>query len=162
MTDLLFYDDLNVGDRFESKPRQVTEADVFQFAALTGDRDPLHTDEDFARETPFRKPIAHGLLGLSVMAGSSSECPRVETVAFLGLQNWEFCQPIFFDDTLHVITIVSSLEENGRKRGRVTWHRQLLNQDDIVVQQGVLLTLVARRQASLRLRYEGALSPSEL
>lgn len=146
---LLFYDDLSVGDRWVSPSRQVTEADVAQFADLTGDYDPLHVDEEFAKQTPFRQPIAHGLLGLSLVAGVGSESPNVETVAFLGVQDWKFSKPIFFDDSVHVVTTVKMLQSNGRRRGHVTWHRQLVNQDGIVVQEGILLSLVARRSASL-------------
>lgn len=149
MKELLFYDDLKVGDRWISGDRQVTEADVAQFADLTGDYDPLHVDEAFASQTPFRKPIAHGLLGLSLVAGIGSDSPNVETVAFLGVQNWEFRKPIFFDDVLHVVTTVIHLEPNGRRRGRVTWNRRLVNQDGLVVQEGVLLSLVACKSASL-------------
>lgn len=149
MGELLFYDDLAIGDRWVSDSRQVTEADVIQFADLTGDYDPLHVDEEFAKQTPFRQPIAHGLLGLSFVAGIGSESPNVETVAFLGVQEWKFLKPIFFDDTLHVVTVIKSLEPNGRRRGHVTWHRQLVNQDGVVVQEGILLSLVACRSASL-------------
>ena len=159
MSELLFFDDLTVGDRWVSESRQVTEADVVQFADLTGDYDPLHIDEDFAKQTPFRQPIAHGLLGLSLVAGVGSNSPNVETVAFLGIQDWQFCKPIFFDDTLHVVTVVEKLEP-GRRRGHVTWRRQLVNQDGQVVQQGVLLSLVACRSASLhrQLRDEDTVS----
>lgn len=149
MADLLFYDDLSVGDRWTSPPRQVTEADVFQFADLTGDYNPLHIDEEFAKQTPFRQPIAHGLLGLSLVAGLGSDCPRVETVAFLGIRDWAFRKPIFFDDTLHAVTTVLDLSRHGRRRGHVTWQRQLVNQDGVVTQEGVLLSLVACRVASL-------------
>jgi acyl dehydratase len=149
MADLLFYDDLSVGDRWVSERRQVTEADVAQFADLTGDYDPLHIDEEFARQTPFRQPIAHGLLGLSLVAGIGSESPNVETVAFLGVSDWVFRKPIFFDDTLHVVTMIKELQPNGKRRGHVTWHRQLVNQDDEMVQEGVLLSLVACKSASL-------------
>ena len=149
MAEFLFFDDLAVGDRWVSESRQITEADVAQFANLTGDYDPLHIDEEFARQTPFRQPIAHGLLGLSLVAGLSSESPKVETVALLGVLDWNFRKPIFFDDTLYVVTEVDQLHANGPRRGRVTWKRQLLNQDDLVVQEGLLQTLVACRAASL-------------
>lgn len=155
MADLLFFDDLSIGDRWVSNSRQVTEADVVQFADLTGDYDPLHIDEEFAKQTPFRQPIAHGLLGLSLVAGIGSQSPNVETVAFLGLQDWSFRKPIFFDDVLHVVTSISNLEANGRRRGRVTWHRQLVNQDGYVVQEGVLLSLVACKSASLHRQMQG-------
>ncbi len=149
MDQLLFYEDLTVGDRWESDTRQVTEADVFQFADLTGDYDPLHVDEEYAKQTPFRQPIAHGLLGLSLVAGIGSKSPNVETVAFLGIQNWDFRKPVFFDDTVHVVTTVAKLEPNGRRRGRVTWKRQLVNQQGEVTQEGMLLSLVACKSASL-------------
>ena len=149
MSDLLFFDDLSVGNRWVSDSRQVTEADVIQFADLTGDYDPLHIDEEFAKQTPFRRPIAHGLLGLSLVAGIGSKSPNVETVAFLGILDWSFRKPIYFDDILHVVTTVTELEPNGRRRGRITWHRQLVHDDGCVVQEGILLSLVACKSASL-------------
>lgn len=154
LSNLLFFDDLSVGARWVSESRQITEADVAQFADLTGDYDPLHVDEEFAKQTPFRQPIAHGLLGLSLVAGLSSQSPNMETVAFLGIQNWSFLKPIFFDDSLHVITTVEKLAPNGRRRGHVTWHRQLVNQDGFVVQEGTLLSLVACKSASLHHQIE--------
>lgn len=149
MPDILFFDDLNIDDQWVSPARQVTEADVAQFASLTGDFDPLHVDKEFAKETPFRQPIAHGLLGLSLVAGVGSESPNVETVAFLGVSDWSFRRPIFFGDTLHVLTSITDLQPSGRRRGQVTWHRQLMNQDDLIVQEGTFLSLVAYRSASL-------------
>lgn len=154
MAEFLYFDDLSVGDRWVSPARQVTEADVAQFANLTGDFDPLHVDEQYAKESPFRQQIAHGLLGLSIMAGLSSEHPRVETVAFVGMPEWNFRKPIYFDETVHAVTEITKLEANGRRRGRVTWFRQLLNQDGDVVQDGTLLSLVACRSASLHLRIQ--------
>ena len=151
MAELLFFDDLSLGDNWVSGTRQVTETDVAQFADLTGDYNPLHVNEDFAKQTPFRRPIAHGLLGLSLVAGIGSDSPQVETVAFLGIQEWSFRKPIFFDDTLHVVTTVLQLASNGRRRGRVTWGRQLRNQDNLIVQEGMLQSLVACRVASLHI-----------
>lgn len=156
MSNLLFFDDLSINDRWVSPARTVTEEDVAQFANLTGDFDPLHVDEEFAKETPFRKPIAHGLLGLSLVAGIGSESPNVETVAFLGISDWSFRRPIFFNDIVHAVTTITDLQPSGRRRGQVTWHRQLLNQDDLVVQEGVFLSLVARRAASLHAKAEAS------
>lgn len=154
MSNLLHFDDLKIDDSWVSAARKVTQEDVDQFAQLTGDFDPLHVDEQFARETPFRRPIAHGLLGLSLVAGMGSTSPNVETVAFLGVSEWSFRRPIFFGDILHVITNVTDLQPSGRRRGQVTWFRQLINQDDLVVQEGTFLSLVARRSGSLHLRGE--------
>lgn len=148
MSDLLCYDDLRLGDRWISPTRIVTEADVNQFADLTGDHDRLHTDSEFAMKTPFRRPIAHGLLGLSLVAGLSSKSPAMDTVAFVGVTNWNFLRPVFFGDRVHVVTEVVELAPHGRKRGKVIWKRSLVNQDGLVTQEGNLETLVSCRVAT--------------
>ncbi len=150
MSELLSYEDLQVGDQWISEERIVSSDDVAKFADLTGDFDRLHTDEEFARETPFGQPIAHGLLGLSFVAGLSSKKPAMNTVAFVGVQKWSFLQPIFFGDRVHVVTEVSELSQHGRKRGKVVWKRSLINQDGRVTQEGYLETLVACRAAVKR------------
>lgn len=135
--------DLSVGDEWTSPGRTITEADVTAFAGLSGDFNPLHVDHEFARQGPFRRPVAHGLLGLAVSTGLTSHAPRVDTLAFLGIRDWQFVQPIAFGDTIHVRTRVVALEPKARgRRGVVTWHRQLLNQRGEVVQEGTTQTLV--------------------
>ena len=143
MQEPLHFGDLQVGDRWQSQGRTITEADIVNFASMTGDFDPLHVDHEFAAQTPFRKPIAHGLLGLAWLAGLSSKCPFVKTDAFVSIGDWEFHKPMFIGDTVHVVTEVASLEPRGRRRGMVVWHRQLWNQADEVVQSGYFSTLVA-------------------
>jgi 3-hydroxybutyryl-CoA dehydratase len=138
----LHFDQMELGDSWTSPARTITESDVSLFAGLTGDFDRLHVDHHYAAETPFRRPIAHGLLGLSMLAGLSSRCPWVATAAFVGLSDWQFVKPIFFGDTVHVVTTVSEKNTKGRRRGQITWKRELVNQDGVVVQEGFLETLV--------------------
>lgn len=146
MNEPLYYDELNVGDRWVSPARTVTEADVVGFANLTGDRDPLHVDHEYARQTPFRQPIAHGLLGLSLVAGLNINHPYVKTEAFTEIRQWQFLKPIYFGDTVRAVAEIVELGERKRRRGRVVWRRQLINQRDEVVQEGILETLVAVKQ----------------
>lgn len=148
--ELLSFEQLRIGDRWQSRARTITESDVVHFAGLTGDYDPLHVDHEFARQSPFGKPIAHGLLGLSILAGLSSNCPAVRTAAFLGIREWEFVRPTYIGDTVHAITEVVDLQRSGRRRGRVIWRRQLLNQSGDVVQSGILETLVNAADTSNR------------
>jgi len=150
MGESLNFEQLQVGDRWESLARTITETDVVQFAGLTGDYDPLHVDHEFARQSPFGKPIAHGLLGLSMLAGLSSNCPSVRTAAFLCIRDWEFVRPAFIGDTVHVITEVIELHRSGRRHGRVVWQRQLLNQSGEIVQCGVFETLVSAAKTAKR------------
>jgi 3-hydroxybutyryl-CoA dehydratase len=143
MSDALFLEDLEVGRTWKSPARTLTECDIVGFAGLTGDFDPLHVDREFAAETPYGKPIAHGLLGLSLMAGLSSSCPRVRTMALVRVDQWMFHRPIFVNDTVHVITEVESITPRGRRSGEVVWHRKLINQRGECVQSGKISTLVS-------------------
>ena len=143
---ILSFDDLSVGDEWESPHRTVTETDVVNFAGLSGDFNPIHVDHDSARKGPFRRPVAHGLLGLAIASGLTSSSPRVDTVAFLAILEWKFLQPIAFGDTIHVVTRVVAVEPRARgRRGLVTWARTLINQDGEVVQEGTTQTLVRSR-----------------
>ena len=142
--ELMYADDLHVGDSWLSEWREITGEDVADFAHLTGDHDPLHTDASGA-SSPFGQPIAHGLMGLSVLAGLSTNYPRVATRAFTGVTDWEFTAPIFFGDKVQVLTEVESLEPHGRRSFRVVWFRKLLNKEGKVLQQGRFITLVSRK-----------------
>ncbi len=144
----VYLEDLSVGDSWLSDSREISGDDVADFAELTGDHDPLHTDQ--CGESPFGQPIAHGLLGLGILAGLSTEHPKVATKALVGLSNWEFVAPIFFGDVVHVRTVVAAIEPYGRKYGRVTWHRELINQEGRVVQRGDFVSIVAARVVAHR------------
>jgi acyl dehydratase len=143
----LFFEDLHVGDCWQSETRQISPDDVVDFAELTGDHDPLHSERS---DSPFGRPVAHGLLGLSVLAGLSSQDPQVQTLALVGIDGWEFHHPIYPGDSVTAITEVASVEPYGRRAGRVCWHRRLVNQSGLTVQSGQLTTLVAARQRSPR------------
>jgi acyl dehydratase len=144
--ELLHFEDIEVGDSWTSPARTVTEADVVNFAGLTGDYTPLHIDHEYAKKSPYGRPIAHGLLGLSLMAGLSSGHPNVHTAALIRVNDWKFLRPIFLGDTIHVVTEVMEKLVTGRKRGKVRWRRQLINQQGDVVQEGELETLVVAAQ----------------
>jgi len=140
------FDDLSVGDEWESPRRTVTETDVVIFAGLSGDFNPLHVDHKSSQHGPFGRPVAHGLLGMAIATGLITQAPRVDTMAFLAILDWRFLRPIAFGDTIHAISKVESLEPqaNGR-RGLVTWQRRVFNQDGILVQEGRTQTLVRAR-----------------
>jgi acyl dehydratase len=152
VSEVLYYEDLSPGERWTSRARTITESDVVGFAGLTGDFDPLHVDHEFAKETPFGKPIAHGLLGLSLVAGLASQCPAVRTLAFSAVRQWQFLAPVFIGDTVHAVTEVVDKQPSGRRSGRVIWNRQLVNQQGQVVQSGVFETLIAVRNPKVQSR----------
>ena len=144
----LFFDDLEVGQEWVSLGRTITEADIVNFAGLSGDFNPIHMDHEFARSTPFRRPIAHGLLVQSIGSGLGLFSPPMRTLAILEIKEWRFPEPVFAGDTVRVRTKVLGIEEKSRgKRGVVTWRRQIVNQDDKIVQEGITQTLVQGKTA---------------
>src|SRR3954454_21402212 len=92
------YLDLHVGMTFRSPGRTITDADVVGFAGLTGDYSELHTSEVYARSSQFGRRVAHGMLGLAYAHGlmwpRTGEL-RETAVAFLGINDWKFLEPIF-------------------------------------------------------------------
>ena len=156
----LFLEDLQVGDHWVSDEREITAEDVADFALLTGDHDPLHEDGGMA--SPFGEPVAHGLLGLSVLAGLSSSRPDVATLALVAISDWHFESPVFFGDIVCVRTEVLDVQPHGRRAGRVTWNRDLINQHGRVVQRGRFVTLVAARSRMRRDAKHETVSPRSL
>ncbi len=147
MSEPIYFDELEIGQSWVSPARTVTETDVVNFANMTGDIDPLHVNHDYASKSHFGQPVAHGLLGVSWVAGLAIHNPMIKTAAFTSIENWEFLAPIYFGDTLHVQTSVLEMENNGRRNGKVRWQKKLINQNDKVVQQGVFITIVQKRVA---------------
>ncbi len=144
---VLRFSDLQVGDEWESAGRTIGRAEVGIFAGLSGDFNPLHVDHVWALSGPYGRPVAHGILGLAIASGLASVAPRVATLALAEIIHWSFLKPIFFDDTIRVVSRIEELEPKARgRRGYVTWSRQVLNQEDDVVQEGSLRTLVDGRR----------------
>jgi 3-hydroxybutyryl-CoA dehydratase len=142
----LYFDDVEVGQEWESSGRTVTEADVVNFAGVSGDFNPIHMDHEFAKSTPFRRPIAHGLLVFSMGSGLGVNCPPMRTMAFMQVQEWNFREPTFIGDTIRMRTKVLEKTIRGRgRRGEIKWYRGVVNQEGKIVQEGVLLTLVEGR-----------------
>ena len=148
MTDVqvggLHFEEFAEGQSFESPARTVTETDVVMFAGLSGDYNPLHTDAEFAKSTPFGQRIAHGLLGLSIASGLAARCGFIEGTAqaFMGL-SWKFKAPILFGDTVRIrATVGNTRAMSSLGGGMVVFKITVLNQDDVVVQEGEWRLLV--------------------
>ena len=112
----LYFDDLEVGHEWTSGGRTVTEADIVNFAGFSGDFNPIHIDHEFAKNTPFRRPIAHGFGVFSIASGLGVMTPPVRTVALLRVRYWNFQLPVFAGDTIRCVSRV--VEKTPRGRGR--------------------------------------------
>lgn len=146
---VMYYDDFKVGDRFTSPGRTVTETDVVMFAGLSGDYNPLHTNEEFCKDTIFGERIAHGLLGLSILTGLSTRLGIFDgsAIAFLGINDWKFKKPILIGDTIYFdMEVVEMRETSKEDRGIIFRKFELKNQHHEIVQQGVLPIMVVRKK----------------
>jgi len=147
----LYFDDIEVGQEWNSLGRTVTQTDIINFAGVSGDFNPIHIDHEFARSTIFQQPVAHGLLVFSMASGLAIFSPPMRTLAFISIREWQFLQPVFIGDTIRVRTKVLEKQAKSRgKRGVVTWQRQLFNQHGKIVQEGVIMTMVEGRKAENR------------
>lgn len=145
-----FFEDLLAGDRIVTPGRTITEADVVAFAQLTGDWNPIHTDVEFAKTTPYGQRLAHGLLGLSYAVGLLDRTGAFSgsVIANLGIEEWKYPKPLFIGDTIRVVVTVTEtrLTSDG-KRGIVGRTFTVLNQRDEVVQEGRSPVMVRLRPA---------------
>lgn len=146
----LYFEEFEVGQRFVSAGRTITESDIVSFAGLSGDYNQIHTDAQFCEESPFGERIAHGLLVLAIASGLVAQSGMIEgtVIAFREINNWKFIKPVLIGDTVHVATQV--LETKFFRRlgaGKVEIELSVINQDDDVVMKGSWSVLMASREA---------------
>jgi acyl dehydratase len=144
-----YFEDIEVGEEYESPGRTVTETDIVLFAGLSGDYNIIHTDAEFMKGSIFGERIAHGLLGLAIQSGLLSRAmPEPYAYLAVGGLRWKFKAPVKIGDTIRVRARVAGKKETGPDRGTVVLERTVLNQRDEVVQEGETDLVVERRSAS--------------
>lgn len=144
-----YYEDLAPGETFTTAARTVTEGAVDLFAGLSGDFNPLHTDEEQARRGPMQGRIAHGLLVLAIATGQANQLGVFEgtTVALLGMDRIRWTAPVRFGDTIHTeLTVRERRESSKPDRGVVVVDVAVRNQRGETVCQAEWTTLMARRR----------------
>ncbi|HET7443219.1 MAG TPA: MaoC family dehydratase [Solirubrobacterales bacterium] len=137
-------DQLQVGDAVESR-KTVSESDVYLFAGVTGDFNPLHVDAEYAKTTPFGARVAHGPLTLALCAGLlGTELPGLGTVAVSN--HIEYQAPVYLGDTIKVRVEVAELDpERNRATMAITW----TNQDGTQVAEGQMIVKPPREVVTL-------------
>ncbi|MDQ7978037.1 MaoC/PaaZ C-terminal domain-containing protein [Paraburkholderia sp. SARCC-3016] len=137
------FDDLQIGDSYQTAGVTITEAHVVGFAGLSGDLFDVHMDDEFAQAAGFPGRIAHGLLGLSLADGLKTRCAvRLKGIATLSW-NWSFRAPLLIGDRIHVEVRIQAKRATKRSdRGIVTLAMKVMNRRKEVVQEGETLLLV--------------------
>lgn len=146
----LYWDDLEVGYRYSTKGRTITEADLVQFGSLTGDQNGLHSDAEYAAASLHGQRIAQGMLVASYVAGLASRSVPNQLMepALLGVleNNLKFPKATYIGDTLTVhIEVVGRRPTRRPDRGVTEFLRQAVNQRGEVVCEFRSALLVQRR-----------------
>jgi len=132
-------DQLNIGEK-ASLTKQITESDVFRFAEVTGDRNPIHIDPEYASRTRFKERIAHGMLTASLISaviGNHLPGPGNIYVS----QSLAFTAPVKLGDVIEAeVEIIEKIPERNRVRLRTVCR----NQDGTVVIDGEAVVLPRR------------------
>ena len=141
------FDEFAIDEEIVSGARTVTEADVVNFACLSGDFQSAHMDEEYARKGPLGARIAHGLLILSMATGLLNQTGAFEGTSIAILEvTARFAKAVKFGDTIRAIQkIVRKKETSKPDRGVLTTRITVLNQDDQTILEADLVILLYRR-----------------
>ncbi len=147
----LYFEEFEDGMEFKhALTRTVTEMDNVMFCALTHNPQPLHLDEEFAKETEFGQRIVNSLFTLGLMIGVTvGDTTLGTTIANLGMTDVRFAHPVFHGDTLRVVTRVREKRESKSRptAGLVIFEHYAFNQRDEEVAFCVRTAFMRKRPA---------------
>ncbi len=140
-----YFDEFVVGETLVTPARTITEAEMVAFNGLSGDFNSIHTDEEFAKTTPFGTRVVHGLLGTVVAVGLLARTGQTDGTAIALLSmTWDFKKPIVPGDTVRVTQAVRSVRKSSSgNRGIVEFSIELTNQRNELVQSGTRILMIS-------------------
>jgi oxepin-CoA hydrolase/3-oxo-5,6-dehydrosuberyl-CoA semialdehyde dehydrogenase len=146
------FEELSVGDTLFTHRRTVTEADLVNFAGISGDHFYAHTDELAASRSLFERRVAHGSFVVSAAAGLFVDPGEGPVLANYGLESLRFVKPVYPGDTIRVrLTVKQKIAKEtppgGVPQGVVAWDVEVTNQTDEPVAVYTILTLVKKKAA---------------
>lgn len=141
------YDELQVGQVFRSGGRTITETDVVNYCALTGNWIEIHSNVHYASKTRFGKRLVQGALTYSICTGLIQFGLGIQ--ANYGIDHMRFLAPVNIDDTIYAVCEVIGKKEKDAKYGVTTFLMKAVNQDGVVVQKGEWSLLMLRNREDL-------------
>ena len=143
----LYLEDFEIGKEYESLGRTVTEADVVNFAGVSGDFNPLHMDEEFAKQNMFGRRVAHGALGFIISNGLENQMGIFEgtTIAFMEC-TIKYTAPLIIGDTVHVVLIPTETRHSSKPgKGILKADLKLVNQEGQVIMESSRVLMMKSR-----------------
>lgn len=145
-----YLEEFPVGETLLTAGRTITEADIVNFAGISGDFAPIHLDEEYSRASFYGRRVAHGLLVLAIASGLRVQLGLYEEtiIAFLGIDQWEFVAPVFIGDTIHArLTTVGARRTSKPGRGILSQRVEVFNQRSELVQRGSTAVMIRARDS---------------
>lgn len=145
-----YFEELAIGETYTTHRRTVTEADIVNFACLSGDHFYAHMDEIAARESIFGRRVAHGYFVIAAAAGLFVDPAPGPVLANYGMEGLRFTKPVYAGDTIRATLTckqktAKETPADGVPQGVVAWEVNVSNQDGEMVATYTILTLVRRK-----------------
>jgi acyl dehydratase len=144
----MYFEEFQLGQQITTAGRTITEADIINFAGISGDFNQMHVDADYSKNSAFGQRVAHGLLVLSVISGLAVQTGVMEgtVIAFREVSEWKFAKPVFIGDTVNAVLDVKEIKEIRRiGGGSVTIEVGVENQHGDIVMKGTWVVLIKTR-----------------
>ena len=147
-----YFDDLKIGEKYITHKRTVTEADIVNFANISGDNFYAHTDVTSLEGTLFESRVAHGYFVMSAAAGLFVDPKKGPVLANYGIDECRFTKPVYVGATIGVRLTVKEKTAQEKKpddklaKGIVKWQVEVYDQTDETVALATILTLVQRKE----------------
>ncbi len=132
--------DIQIGEK-AAFGKTVTEADVFAFAGVTGDFNPIHVNAEFARNSMFGRRVAHGMLTASLVDQTLTNLGGLGTIHMT--QFVKFLAPVYIGDT---VTVTSEVVGKQEEKTRITVKSVIVNQEGKTVLEGEALIMMPREK----------------
>ncbi len=134
------FEDIQIGEKV-SFGKTITEADVFAFAGITADFNPIHVNVEFAQKSFFGKRVAHGMLTASLINQTLTNIGGLGTIHLT--QTVKFLAPVFIGDT---VTVVSEVAGKDPAKNRMTVKSSVTNQEGKTVLEGEALIMMPKEK----------------
>ena len=146
-----YFEEIEIGETLHTHRRTITEADIVNFAGLSGDFFYVHMDDVGAKDSIFERRVAHGYFVLSAAAGLFVDPAPGPVLANYGLENLRFVKPVYVGDTIQVRLTCKQKTAKEDKEGQIPqgvvhWDVEVTNQNAEPVAVYTILTLVRKLQ----------------